>query len=285
MKTFPFGGLKMDLTPEKDHPKNKTVMLFSGGLDSYLAYRIYKPDVLLYCACNHKYQARELKAIRDLKLKDQVTVDFSLDLEKWERTDAIIPLRNLLFAAVASRYGDLIWLGALSDEINWDKSKQFMAIASITMSHCYNPSYWCDGRTIDIESPVKKFTKAQLIALALELGIKPEEWAKTVSCYSKAGFCGECSSCFKRWVAHTLNGITEKYKVDPWKTDKARENVNKLCNRTYTGQRAIEVAVALMVVGGIDWISLKKMKEDEAKAHEWFRRIEKKDFHIDHPGA
>lgn len=226
-----------------DKKINKKVLLFSGGLDSYLTYRLFKPDVLLYCACGHMYQSRELKAIKDLKLP--VEVDYTLDLEKWERKDAIIPLRNLLFAAVASRYGDIVWLGALMDEINPDKSQHFMHAAGLAMTKSYEKSYWSEGREVYVESPVKFYTKARLIYTALQSGIKQEEWAKTVSCYSKQGFCGECSSCFKRWVAHTLNGLHEVYEKHPINSTVSMTAIGKVVKGTYTGIRAEEIATAI----------------------------------------
>lgn len=238
----------MSIPVVKEKKIEKTVLLFSGGLDSYLVYKLFNPDVLLYVACNHKYQSRELRAIKDLNLNKKIIVDYSLDLEKWERVDAIVPLRNLLFSAVASRYGDVIWMGALAGEINWDKSKQFMALAGLTMSHCYNQSYWNEGRVVYVESPVVHLTKTQLLAQACKVGIPVNEFSKTVSCYHKDGFCGECSSCFKRWIACTLNGIVEKYKVNPGSGVQASIAIAKLIDKTYTGLRAIETATALSYV-------------------------------------
>lgn len=229
----------------KDKSIAKRVLLFSGGLDSYLVHRLFKPEVLLYVGCNHKYQDREEKAIKDLKLDKVVKRDLSLDLQRWERTDAIIPLRNMLFAAVASRYGDTIWMGSLRGEINWDKTDEFYWLTSAAMSHCYNASYWSEGRVIKVESPVQHLTKAQLIARAIKEGINPKDWSKTVSCYDSRGFCGQCSSCFKRWVAHTLNGITEKYKVDPLESRESQLALEKVREGTYTGIRAIETATAI----------------------------------------
>lgn len=271
-------------SPEiKDRKNPKTVLLFSGGLDSYLVQRLYKPDVLLYCACNHQYQRRELKAIKELGIKQFVHFDETLDLAQWERRDAIIPLRNLLFSAVASRYGDIVWLGALSDEINWDKSKNFMALAGLVMTECYRESYWSDGREIYVESPVKHLTKAQLIRKAREAGIQPEEWSKTVSCYTKDGFCGECSSCFKRWVAHTLNGISEKYKVDPLHSQMCLNNIAKVVNQTYRGIRAVEVVTAIDYASNRPRVPAYKDKQVKDEVEARLKKMRDGDFSMTIP--
>ena len=202
----------------KEKPNKKTVLLFSGGMDSYLAYRLYHPDVLLYCAARHRYMDREHRAVLELGLGLQVVVDRTLDLSTWERPeDAQVPLRNLLFAAVGSRYGDTVWLASLRGEQSWDKTAEFEEKASDVFSYCYSSSYWCEGREVVVQSPVFGFTKASLLATAVAVaGVTREEVGRTVSCYAPGGFCGACSSCFKRACATVLNGWLEEYQQDPF---------------------------------------------------------------------
>ena len=40
--------------------ENKKVMLYSGGMDSWLISRIWKPDVKLYVDMNTKYSKQEI---------------------------------------------------------------------------------------------------------------------------------------------------------------------------------------------------------------------------------
>ena len=80
---------------------NNKVLLYSGGMDSWLIDKIWKPDVKLYVDMNTKYSQEEIK-----RLPSDVIID-KLDLSKWEREDKIIPLRNMYLIGIASNYGNL----------------------------------------------------------------------------------------------------------------------------------------------------------------------------------
>lgn len=227
----------------KEQPKRGQVLMFSGGMDSYLAYKLFDPKFLVFCAARHRYQDREAKAIEQLGLRGLVIVDQTLDLSSWERADAIIPLRNLLFAAVGSRYADTVWLGSLLGEGSHDKTPDFYRVASSALRQCYlQDEYWCDGRTVYVESPVASFTKARLLRRALVDGVVTrEEVGHTVSCYQPGGFCGRCASCFKRAVATKLNGWVEEYEVDPFSSEKAVAARERLRTGYYHGERRKEL--------------------------------------------
>lgn len=191
------------------------VLLYSGGLDSYVAAELWEPDVLLYVALGHRYQAQELATIaasgRD------VVVDDRLYLGDLERDDAIIPLRNLYLAAIASHYGHTIALGALAGEVNPDKSHRFRREAAQVLTTCYSRSYWSAGEAVLFEYPLAGWTKVQLVARYLDRGGDGEALvARTRSCYAPSTLpCGWCSACVKRHVALTLNGLHEQTENPP----------------------------------------------------------------------
>ena len=68
---------------------NKKVLLYSGGMDSWLIDKLWKPDIRLYVDMNTRYSKEEMK-----RLPDDTIIE-RLDLSKWEREDKIIPLRNM----------------------------------------------------------------------------------------------------------------------------------------------------------------------------------------------
>lgn len=191
------------------------VLLFSGGLDSYIAAKLWEPDVLLYCAIGHRYQQKELEAIERTGLS--VRVDHRLQLGDLERDDAIIPLRNLYLIAIASHYGQRIGIGALKGEVNPDKSPKFRRQTEKVLQTCYAASYWSAGTKHAIEYPVGKFSKAGLIREFIKRGNHWSELTtRTRSCYSTTKLpCGHCSACVKRYIAMQLNGITESYERTP----------------------------------------------------------------------
>ena len=70
----------------------KKVLLYSGGMDSWLISHIWKPDMKVYVNMHTRYSEEEIKRIKELN-EDVTIIDFPLG--QWEREDAIIPLRNL----------------------------------------------------------------------------------------------------------------------------------------------------------------------------------------------
>ena len=85
---------------------DKKVLLYSGGMDSWLIRKIWKPDICLYVDMNTQYSKEEIK-----RLPPDVVIEH-LDLSRWEREDKIIPLRNLYLIGLATNYGNEICIGA-----------------------------------------------------------------------------------------------------------------------------------------------------------------------------
>ena len=56
------------ITKEKEKPTGKTVLLFSGGMDSMIFDHLLKPDVLLYLPTGSKYEYIETKKLDDMAL-------------------------------------------------------------------------------------------------------------------------------------------------------------------------------------------------------------------------
>jgi hypothetical protein len=74
----------------------RSVLLFSGGMDSYAARMLYEPDVLLYVDAGTRYADAELRRLPE----ETIVVDMRV-LNTFGVVDDIIPLRNLFFVAVA----------------------------------------------------------------------------------------------------------------------------------------------------------------------------------------
>jgi 7-cyano-7-deazaguanine synthase len=191
------------------------VLLYSGGLDSYCARLLWQPDVCLYAALGHRYEAAELATIADQDV--EVRVDHRLHLGDLERPDGIIPLRNLYLVMLATHHGRTVGLGALAGEVNPDKSPRFRSEAERVLSTCYGESYWSDGEPVRVEYPVAAYTKAQLVRAYLDAGGDATTLVDhTRSCYTPGPIpCGVCSACVKRHIALTLNDLTERTRSDP----------------------------------------------------------------------
>lgn len=196
-------------------PTGKSVLLFSGGMDSLMAARLLDPDVLLYVRHGARYEPSEIFAIGSLlagghadgqKLRME-----SLDgLGKFARPDEIIPMRNLFMLAMAAQFGERLYIGAMHGDRSLDKSSGFLALAASLFDYLHQEQHWCAPRTFSIEAPFLAETKTTLVARYLAAGHPPEALLASFSCYTPGETgqpCGQCKPCFRKWVALANNGI------------------------------------------------------------------------------
>jgi 7-cyano-7-deazaguanine synthase in queuosine biosynthesis len=230
------------------------VLLFSGGLDSYIAYKFMTVELgieplLLYFPISHRYEKNEMEAISTLKACghiSKVVYDYSLYLKEWEEPNANIPMRNLLLAAAAARYGDNIWLTVQKGETNIpDRTPEFF-------DYCGELLTYLNKQPINLHSPFFDITKVQMVEWYRSKELDPQALLATSSCYhpgEKGLACGECSACFRRFCALELNGYKEPYKVKPWNSKLAREYWKKVQNGFYGKERDEEIIRALVRKG------------------------------------
>lgn len=123
----------------------------------------------------------------------------------------IIPLRNAELILCAGQYGNHIHLGILANEVNSDKSPEFLRAMETLMTISCRPQYWSEGRDYRIHTPLGTRSKAKHLSTLWEhcdRNASDPNWLnllQTVSCYDGGELhCGRCPSCFKRWVALTV---------------------------------------------------------------------------------
>ena len=178
------------------------VLLYSGGMDSWLIDKLWKPDVKLFVDIGTANNKEERK-----RLPEDVIVK-ELDLSEFEDKDKnfLLPLRNLFFVELASYYGDEICLGATGSSTHFDKNEKFARMSEELINYLYSEAY---DKKVKIVLPYRNTSKTELLKMYLENGGDIEEaWKNTFSCYSpKDGkMCGECSSCRKKIEAFKANG-------------------------------------------------------------------------------
>lgn len=196
------------------------VLLFSGGSDSVLISHLYQPDLLVYIDMHTRYSAEEIKKIKegpfgsDPRLR---IIDFPF-LGKYEREDAIIPLRNLYLPMIicneftVEEYGDLdICLGATAGDRVLDKSPKFAEDTSALLTYLYTPQHWIpEGRKVRINIDYKKYTKTEMLKLYKDQGGDIEKlFYESFSCYNPVDGheCWQCKPCFRKYIAYALNGM------------------------------------------------------------------------------
>jgi 7-cyano-7-deazaguanine synthase in queuosine biosynthesis len=186
--------------------KEGKVLLFSGGIDSLIAWFYLGKPKTIYCKLGHKYQEKELECIKSLQeaIPDlHVELIDSLNLGQYEEGEkAFIKNRNLLLATIASNYGNEIYLGGNMVDTFGDNSKEAYEIFGVVLSHINN-------QNIIVDSPFWEMTKADMVQWYLDNDYNKDYLKISVSCYSKdiTKQCGECHSCFRKWIALENAGI------------------------------------------------------------------------------
>lgn len=215
-------------TENKDKKKNKSVLLFSGGMDSVMYNYLLKPDIILYIEHKNRYQDEEAKSIDRLIKKgfidkEKLIIEKTFDLEKFERDDAIIPNRNLYFITLATHYGETVYLGSVNGDRTLDKSIKFYELSKEVFDYLYQEQHWCEERKFIIGSPFKEYTKTELLYKYLEEKGDINAILASYSCYEgKDKPCGWCKPCFRKWVALKNNGVSDDILKDYFKNDPAK---------------------------------------------------------------
>lgn len=229
-------------------------LLNSGGMDSFIAWylesRSANAPMNVFVDIGHKYAERERQALTRLAFHNSrfrwIEVK-GAPIGQLETPSGIIPNRNAEMILAASTAGyDEIMLGILHGEINSDKSPEFLGTMQAMLDITWRAQYWNDvPRHHRVWSPIKHLTKTELVRVYLNHGGSPNALLDTVSCYTGTSLhCGECASCFKRWMALACNGISQAWLRHPMKWSEAATIARKAQDGTYDARRAAEVQAA-----------------------------------------
>ena len=204
----------------------KKVLLYSGGMDSWLIDKIWKPDIKLYVNMHTRYSEKELE-----KLNTSNVQVFDFPLGMWERDDAIIPLRNLYLVMVACNITGSedveICLGATNGDRVLDKSYEFVNKTNDLLNYLYQPQHWIpEGKKVKVCIDFKDKTKTDLIKLFVENGGNIDDaFKQSFSCYNPVDGheCWSCKPCFRKFVSFAVNG----YEFNQDVTDKCITYIKK----------------------------------------------------------
>jgi 7-cyano-7-deazaguanine synthase in queuosine biosynthesis len=248
--------------------------MFSGGLDSFVAYRFaevhgYEPFPI-WIDLGQPYREKEMVAVSRAPFPvKMMRVDYVESVDGITPEAQVIPARNLLLALIGAKYSPVVWICALESELDKytkerDKTPEFFHLSSGLFTYVFNV---LRPETI-VDSPFKSMSKPDIVRWALENGISKEQLLGTSSCYAEtSGQCGRCSTCFKRWVAMELNAIDEAYEAQPWKSAYAESTSIKMLAATraadyshYHPKRILETATALLSKGVQNQLTLAFVK-------------------------
>ena len=234
------------ITDQKETVRNKTVLLYSGGMDSLIIDQIMKPDVLLNISMDSNYDKRERLS---MKYDDRMLfLDDVLNLGQYERDDAIIPNRNAHLVLLASHYGETILLGSVSGDRSFDKDEKFYMRMEDLLNHMWQEQHWTEERKFEVYSPYKDKTKTELVKEFLENEGQVTALAESYSCYEGGEkHCGTCKACFRKWVSLENNGIKFKdYWIDdPKSANWVDEIKDAVYTRSYRGKEDEDIQKAM----------------------------------------
>ena len=225
-----------------------SVLMYSGGLDSLIAYyflkwRDGKAPLCVYASLGHKYEGKEKQAMARIYNMGgpAYVIDDTLNLGKWEEPNANIPQRNMFLAMVGAYYGDEIYLVCQKGEQDIpDRSPKFFEESSKMIS-------LLNGKEIVVNPVFGDYTKTEMVRWFIREGFDIDVLKESVSCYSGEGGkqCGKCSSCFRRWVSMFLNGVEEEYESNPWEWEGIAGYLERIKNNQYIKERSDDILDAL----------------------------------------
>lgn len=183
--------------------KDKKVLLYSGGMDSYICSKLFEYDELVYVDINTPTSKVEIK-----RLPSNVKVFNLKELANFEiGKTAQLPLRNLFFVLIGSYFGNDIHLGALKGEDARDKDYIFKGQCDAMLNHLWGKY---NDDSYKVSYPVKHLTKADLLLEYKNHGFDLSElFYGTFSCYKPLEDdteCGVCRICLLKWASLAVNG-------------------------------------------------------------------------------
>jgi len=228
---------------------SKKVLLYSGGMDSWLIDKLWKPDVRIFFDTGVDYD----KVVKDNMPSDVII--YPLPISNFELKESkLLPLRNMLFLEIASYYGDEICLGAVNGDKHFDTQPDFLSKLENIINELYSEIELIsnDSKQIKIITDFNNYTKYDLLKEYLEQGGDIDRaFDETFSCYTPNNDkeCLHCPSCFRKCVPFILLGKTfteeQKLKLKSFVNTYVKYNISEFENDddNYTNQtlKAIEI--------------------------------------------
>lgn len=210
------------------------VLLYSSGLDSELYRLLEEPDKLLFFKSGARYEHLEVEQLKKFQqnglLKNhEVIIDDTLNFNKLEQSNSIVPMRNIFYILRALDYAQNVFIGVTYYDLHYDKQPDVIgALLSFVQSYYYFrevPPTWDEGPRPNIVIPYRDLTKGELLKFAIDNGKDVSHIPTLRTCYdghSKKG-CGKCKSCVAKAIALSVNGLfkPEYFDQDPRKMGKS----------------------------------------------------------------
>ncbi len=217
------------------------ILLYSGGMDSYIAWCFLNHPKSIYIPLGHRYEKTERQAI--IETIPETFMAPCCDVGAMESADAHIPGRNLLLASLAALWeptADEVVLVCQRDEMTLpDRSDGFFNQSSAVLSLVMD-------RPLMVTTPFADMDKTDMVGWYVSQGLPIDLLLKTRSCYAGTDLpCGECGACLRRFIALRLNGLMESYATDPRATRLADDYRDRVAKGLYSIHRSNRIRAIL----------------------------------------
>jgi len=228
------------------------ILMYSGGLDSWIASCLYPHLTTVYVTLGHRYQRQEMRTIELLTKCHGGKLPLLVngpDLGRFEEQDGNIPFRNLLLVSMGCYFANakdddasIALVCQKGEQSIPDRSYDFFQRGSDLLS-------LLAGRSIKLWSVFGDITKAEMVKEYLRKGYDPAALKTCYSCYNPSTSvdsvrgCGECGACFRKWLALTYNGIEclERFDNDPYYWSGTKGYIERAKGGEYDEQRSKEI--------------------------------------------
>lgn len=222
----------------------KIVILYSGGLDSYImahmAQRKHPEAEVVAVYYDHGQPVAQaemalLPGFVQVRRVDWMNEANGPIAQPGRREGAImIPGRNMAMAVLAAcqELPDEIWLGALHGETHakgTDKNFTFLEKMSELVNYVLGPFVHHNNIKFRFPLAEDKLDKLGAVEYALSTGLTPAELTATRSCHDpRYHACGNCIQCVKRWAVFGACGFGEEYNEHPLLSEFGRKFVREM---------------------------------------------------------
>ena len=190
------------------------VLLYSGGMDSWLIDKLWKPDFKLFVDIGTDSNKLEMKMLPSDVLIEKV----NLACHEIASQNYYLPLRNLFLVTFAAYYGNVICLGATDSSTHYDKSTKFTEDTGKLLTYLLSEKL--DNWNVRVVTPYYQESKYNLLVMYLNQGGSIDKaFNETTSCYAPVNDeeCWNCSSCFKKFIAFDRVGYKFPQNIiDKW---------------------------------------------------------------------
>ncbi len=210
----------------------QTVVAYSGGPDSFIAWRMLGCPPGVYVNVGNASSGREMAVVRqaDRRFAGAAGIRVWNAPVMHELPTGWIPYRNLQLILACSQVSPNVVLARIAE---WgpDKNPLFFRRVERLLADSRGGYFQAAAHVpkVRVFTPFGHLTKTALVRRYLEefgrdLGVH-DLTTYTRSCYAGTEqFCGECTACVSRWIAFTSNGIDEsgRYERTPRVADFTR---------------------------------------------------------------